>query len=442
MTNISNTKENTKKYRILIVDDSELILRLVSTALKMDNFEIHTACNGREGLKYVRKLEPDLIILDVMMPYMNGFEVCHILKENVLTRHIPVIMLSAKGESEDKVTGLNMGADDYLTKPFSTEELRTRVRTLLERTKIYLDTNPSTKLPGNVSIEREIVNRIVSGEEFAVCYADLDNFKGYNDYYGFQRGDKVISSVGEYIYNIVQELGNPDDFAGHIGGDDFLFISTLDKIPIICEQIMKQTELTMQKLYDLVDLERGYIIAKNRQGITMEFPIMTISMVVITNKYRDIIHPAQIGEIEAELKEKVKRLSGSNYLIDYGLIKEYEAKIVLAEKDYYEAQHIKKILEQNNYWVILTRNGAETIQMAWEEKPDLVLMKPELSLVNGYEVIRLLKQIPELKYIPTKLLLSSDNKRDKGWLKENIWYIESLEQLLQKLKNLLSTSQH
>src|SRR3989344_7154516 len=180
-----------RKEKILIIDDDPDILDVLTLALS-EYYEILAANNGEEGLKLAQSKAPDLVITDYKMPVMDGRQFCQTLKKDILLQHIPVIMLTGKGEVKDKVGGIDAGADDYVVKPFEPEELLARIKMILRRTERSLDANPLTHLPGNVSIMDEIQQRITQSRVFAVCYADLDNFKSYNDKYGFERGDEVI----------------------------------------------------------------------------------------------------------------------------------------------------------------------------------------------------------------------------------------------------------
>ncbi|RMH73602.1 MAG: response regulator [Gemmatimonadetes bacterium] len=399
---------NTMKKAILVVDDSRPVQRLIETSLETD-YDVATASNGAEALEVIKVFKPDLIILDVMMPVMDGYEVVRRLKSNYLTWHIPILMLSAKGRADDKVRGLDLGADDYMAKPFNTSELRARVEAILRMKQSYLDANPSTRLPGNVSIERQMLDLITSGKLYAVVYTDLDNFKAYNDHYGFLSGDQIIIQTAELIKRTVVEKGNEDDFVGHIGGDDFIFTTTPDKVRDICETIILRFDELAKTFYAPEDLQRGGILAENRQGLMVEYPIMTISMMVVTNERRTIEHPAQIAAIATELKTYVKKLDGSNYVIDKRtdeVPQEYQSniKILVVENDVKLSNFLSELLRKEGYHVFTARNGAEALAMVSNRKPNMVLLDVNLPLIDGYNVCNLLKNNPEFKSIPIMML--------------------------------------
>jgi len=298
---------------VLIVDDDEVARALISGILRGNKrFKILVAENGEEGIRQAKQEIPDLILLDIMMPHIDGYQACKILRENVSTRYIPIIMLSAKGGVDNQVQGFELGADDFIIKPFDHSELVARIDALIRRHEISLDANPLTRLPGNISIERELVRRLSDKCKFAVGYADLDNFRAFNDKYGFAIGDRVIFDTGRIISHAVTAV----DFVGHIGGDDFVFITVPDNVKKICQTIMKQFEYTIPKYYDDVSRHHGYIQSESRNGKIQKFPLMSISIAIVTNLEREFTHFAEISTIGAELKKYLKTMKGSNYLVD------------------------------------------------------------------------------------------------------------------------------
>ncbi|NQS99887.1 MAG: response regulator [Candidatus Omnitrophica bacterium] len=304
------------KKRILIVDDDPDILDVLQLAIPQEEYEVIEAHDGQEALDRVYERPPDLVILDYVMPKIDGRKVCQKLKKDVLLRHMPVIMLTGKGDVKDKVQGLDAGADDYMVKPFEPEELLARIRMVLRRRQRDLDAAPLTKLPGNVSIFNEIEKRIKSAKPFAVGYCDLDKFKIFNDEYGFTWGDRIIQETARVIVKAVEEKGASGDFIGHIGGDDFVIISTPGTIEKICKQIIKRFEEVTIGLYSPEDRKKGYITGKDRQKKTVKAELITISIGVATNKTRKFHHVAEVAGVGAELKEYAKKLKGSTYVKD------------------------------------------------------------------------------------------------------------------------------
>ena len=302
--------------KILIADDDETLRQLITEALPRHKFEVYQAADGPETLDTVKNLRPDIVILDVMMPGMDGMEVCRSMRENPQTRNIPVIMLTARAPIEDKLKGIESGADDYITKPFDFMELQARIEMHLRRYLRESDMSPITELPGNKAIEEELASHLESGNLFAMCYVDLDDFKAYNDYYGFLAGSEVIRMTGRMLTDAVNNKGDEGDFLGHVGGDDFIILTSIEKAEGISKEIIRLFDERIREHYEQEDLEKGYIVASDRRGNVMRFPVMTISISVVHNEYRKLTALSQVTRIAAELKKYAKDLEGSGYVFD------------------------------------------------------------------------------------------------------------------------------
>jgi len=306
--------------RILVIEDDEKLRFILKTQLedaKDGRYEVRTAEDGVRGLAEVRRDPPDLILLDVMMPGLDGYEVCRQLKADPLTSRIPVIFLTAKSTFEDRIHGLELYADDYITKPWAQNELLFRVRNQLKTRRAQLQSNALTGLPGNVLIETELSRRITQGEHFAFLYIDLDAFKAYNDYYGYARGDQVIRLLASLLHEQIERYGKSGDFVGHIGGDDFVIITAPDRAQLIADAIKVTFNAHIPTQYDEADLKRGHIeVLSSRQGGVKPFAIMAITISVVSNVGRDIQHSAQVSDIAREVKRRGKSIEGSVVLWD------------------------------------------------------------------------------------------------------------------------------
>ena len=304
------------KPRILLVDDDPDILDVLEITLSEEDYEILKANDGEEALRIIRAKPLELVLLDYNMPKINGKQVCLEVKKDLLLSHLPIIMVTGKGELDDKIGGINAGADDYIVKPFEPKELLARIRMILRRTQRDLEANPLTRLPGNVSILDELSKRLEDKQLFAVCYIDLDKFKAYNDTYGFEHGDDVIRETARIMIRAVKESGSPSDFIGHIGGDDFVIVTEAEAAERISQKVIDEFEKTVPSFYNEVDRANGYILAKDRKGQEQRIPLLSVSIGIVTNETRKIEHVAQIGEIGAELKSYAKNLERSNYVKD------------------------------------------------------------------------------------------------------------------------------
>ncbi len=307
---------NSRSGTILVVDDDPIVREVVSESLEAEGLSVICAPDGQEGLKLARQQKPDLVLLDIRMPRMDGLELCRQLRRGFLTSTIPIIMLTSLNGTADKVEGMRVGADDYVTKPFDPQELIARVSTHLHRSERDIQTSPLTRLPGNLAVERAIRDRLAAGALFAVCYFDLDQFKPYNGKYGFVAGDLVIRMLSDLIVGAVLEQGNDDDFVGHEGGDDFVVVTTPDKAESICKTVIEGFDESIPECYNDQDRAQGFFLGQDRQGVEARFPLMSVSGAVITNHRRNLVHPRQVAEIAAEVLSYVKKQEGSNYLFD------------------------------------------------------------------------------------------------------------------------------
>ena len=298
--------------KILVVDDSRLHRAMIAAVLKEEGYGTVEAEDGFDALAKVALENPDLIVLDWVMPSMDGVEVCRRLKADAFTQHIPILMLTILDSRFDKVEGLKVGADAYQPKPFHPEELLATVEALLRRGGQY---HPLTGLPAAPLIQKHIEKHIMEEEKVAICCLDIDYFKPYNDHYGIVRGDEVIIFLAQVIRQAAEEQTD-EFFVGHIGGDDFIVITTPQSMDAFCRGVLERFDAGIAEYYSAEDRERGYIEAKDRQGVTQRWPLTTLSAAVATNERREFLSYAQVGQILAEMKAYAKSQPGSTYVQD------------------------------------------------------------------------------------------------------------------------------
>jgi GGDEF domain-containing protein len=246
-----------------------------------------------------------------MMPKMDGFEVCKRIRRNFQTSQIPIILLTAKSDMADKIKGLGGGANDYLIKPYSNEELLLRVKNVLDWSRRQKDANPLTGFAGNRAIEKELQRRIENKEPFAFLYMDIDNFKAYNDHYGYQKGDEAILFLADIITESVNSLGGSTDFVGHIGGDDFVIITSPARAEFIVRHVIDEFDKGSLILMSEGDIRRGYIEIKNRLGEVKRIPLMSLTIAIVVDEGDRLKHFAQVSDIASELKKFGKGMVGS-----------------------------------------------------------------------------------------------------------------------------------
>ncbi len=302
--------------RVLVADDDPDILTVVKVNLELDGFEVETAVDGEDALQKATSNPPNVIILDIMMPRMDGLTALHRLRSQATTASIPIILLTARGLPEDRVRGLELGADDYITKPFDITELAARIRAVLRRTQAARDLSPLTGLPGNFKITAEIEVSIKERREFALIHGDLDNFKAFNDHYGFMRGDEVIRFCGDCFTEAASNLGIEGAFVGHIGGDDFVAMIPPSVAESFCKEVIERFDDGILDLYDTADALRGYIEVIDRRGERYAFPVVSLSLGVASTDVREIGTQWEASAIAVEMKEFAKKQPGSTYRID------------------------------------------------------------------------------------------------------------------------------
>jgi diguanylate cyclase (GGDEF)-like protein len=254
-----------KPAQILVVEDDSALRELLTTVLRKAGYEVAALEDGPAALEWIRGRQPDLILLDVMLPGLDGFEVCRRVRELWHLRTVPVLMLTALGRIEDKLRGIQAGADDYLTKPVAIPELLARVEMHLRRSRRERATNPLSGLPGNPEIEAEIMRRFRSGEPFGIAYVDLNAFKDFNDRYGFREGDRVLQAFARLLQEAMAAYGDPTrDFIGHIGGDDFVLLTRPYVLSPVSREILERfpqavgaSELSVSIVGGVVDPKQG-----------------------------------------------------------------------------------------------------------------------------------------------------------------------------------------
>ncbi|MGC9070283.1 MAG: response regulator [Elusimicrobiales bacterium] len=305
-----------ERPKVLFAEDQLDLLILIKEVIERAGFSVLTAVDGKEAVEKTYQFNPDILILDYDMPVKNGLEVAAEIKNNPVYSNIPIIIVTAKSDKQAKIKGLLMGIDDYLTKPVDTDELVARLKMIIRRNKQVLDSNPLSKLPGNPSIQLRIEKAIEKKEKFAVLYIDLNNFKAYNDVYGFEAGDNVIKTVASIIVNTLMPAPNSGDFIGHIGGDDFIVLTSAEKAEDIAKRIINNFNQIVPSFYNDDDRKRGFIVTRDRQGNITQFPLMGIAIGIVHNLYKPITSYAQVSHIGSELKKAAKAFGTSAYVID------------------------------------------------------------------------------------------------------------------------------
>ena len=258
---------------------------------------------------------PDIIIVDRSYLLKHDNTIVREFRTNTIYGHLPIVSIYDEEDLPD-VSWLDMPVDDFILTTDSEPVIKARLEFISQRAKRELDTNPLTRLPGNESIIRHIQQMFDRGNEVAIAWVDIDNFKPYNDRYGFSRGDEVLLATARIITNAVKEIKQEDTFVGHVGGDDFVFICPIGYIRQLCEEIISRFDMVIRNFYNDDDLEQGVIVSKSRNGETKKFPVMSISVAVVMNEEKRYKHYGHASQEATEIKRYVKGIEGSNYMID------------------------------------------------------------------------------------------------------------------------------
>ncbi len=316
MTTNADKKSTQLRKRAMVVDADPEVIQILEVNLTHANLKVIPAGSGVEALFKASSERPDIIILDASLPDVNIAEVCQQLKESQQTNHIPIIMIgidSLSREAKAKVIGL---VDHSLNKPFDPKELVSLVKAYLTRIERAENISQLTGLPNQTQIHNEISNLIEQNRTFAAIFVDMDDFRGFNKAYGFNRGDRAIRLLSEVLSEAVRLFGNPDDLVGHLDGDNFVVVSTVQKARILCRKIITDFDNQIRTLYDQNDLERGYIEYTGSLGQKQQSTIMDLRNAVVTNERRVFHHYLEVSETAAEQIEYLRRFPGSNCYFD------------------------------------------------------------------------------------------------------------------------------
>ncbi len=315
-----------RRRSVLVVDDTPDNLAICLKALGGAGYEVLAAESAHEALEIVQETAPDIFLLDVMMPEMDGFTLCGLLKQDKRIADIPVLFITARTCVQDILRGFDVGGVDYITKPVNQAELLARVQThvrlhealveLDRLRKLALDANPLTQLPGNNTITESIQEAVKLPDRPTVIYCDLDYFKAYNDRYGFSAGDQLIQYTATILKNALDKVCGSQGFLGHVGGDDFVLIVPTAQAQALGEKIAASFDEGIGAFYEEADREQDGIVVTDRQGRMCCFPLVCLSMAGVNLARREWKHCLEVASACAEVKKRAKEMPGSNLLMD------------------------------------------------------------------------------------------------------------------------------
>lgn len=327
----------TRKKKIVLAEAQALIVEIVPQFLKPLGYEVIIASDGTSAFEIIKSELPDLIIVDGDLTGIDGFTLCTMLKSDFLTSYIPIIILIEKRQIRKKLLEIKEGVDDYIIKPPDPIDLQVRLEMALRRTDHQVHADSLSRLPGNKAIDNAIRQRIKEEKPFSFMHLDIDNFKSFNDTYGYLRGDGVILQTARILTDCTKKFGNAGDFVGHIGGDDFVVITTPEKEEMVAKEIVREFDRLIPLHYSLQDRLIGYLAVKDRHNNDIKAPLMSISVAGVNNKMHKIHNSLELTEIASEIKKHIKTIKGSKYLINRrSLTKTGYTRTQILEKEYKE----------------------------------------------------------------------------------------------------------
>src|ERR1700752_381059 len=291
------------KARLLVVEDDVDIGNMLKIYFSGMDFDVDVAVRGSDALEKTKQSLPHLIVLDIMLPDIDGYEVCRNLRTNMRTSHIPVIFLTQKDERSDKLQGLELGADDYITKPFDIEELKLRVQGAIRRSERESLTDPRSGLPAGRLIEEQL-RRIIREKGWALLDTGISHFGSFKDVYGFVAGDDVLRFTSLILGEVVDELGNPSDFIGHAGGDNFIITTTEEKAEGIKSRLRERFNQEVQTHYNFIDRQQGFVQSPMSDGTTVKVPFMTMAIGIVSPSQHSFADIREITELSAEARRQ------------------------------------------------------------------------------------------------------------------------------------------
>ncbi len=292
------------KGRILVVEDDPDVSKMLKIYFDSQGYEVLTEMRGGDSLETCAKKIPNVVVLDINLPDMDGYEVCRELRGNLRTKHIPIIFLNQKDERSDKIKGLELGADDYITKPFDIEELKLRVQGAIRRATYENLTNPTTSLPSGKLIE-EHLKAIKSKQDWTMLYIGIYDMEAFKEIQGIVAIDDVLRFVANVLTETIEKHGTLNDFIGHAGSNDFIVVTRPETAKTICQEVTARFAKEVQVFYPFTVRQKGKVVYTDGQGRQKEAPFMSLAVATLNSEaegpFADI---RQITEIAAEIRRQ------------------------------------------------------------------------------------------------------------------------------------------
>ena len=285
--------------RILVVEDDFDISNMLRIFFTGQGYQVEVAARGNDALEQCRRKLPDLIVLDIMLPDMNGYDVCTELRTTTRTSHIPIIFLTQKDERSDRIAGLERGADDYITKPFDIEELKLRVRNAIRYHQSKNQTNPVTGLPSGRLIEDQL-RQLMRSEGWGFIQIGIDHYNEFTDAYGFVAGDEVLRFATMVLNEVIDEHGTLDDFIGHTSSESFVVVTKSGDLASLVNEIRARFDEGVKSHYNFMDREKGHISLPDGSPASL----MRLSIGVVSDRTQRFTDIREITETAADMRRR------------------------------------------------------------------------------------------------------------------------------------------
>jgi diguanylate cyclase (GGDEF)-like protein len=303
--------------RILIISADKNLRDVLNFCFDGWGYEVFLQLSPAHDINVIKRISPDVIVVDVKTARRTQLEICRMLKDDFATALIPVITIIKKRELRQELLNIRQGIDDYLINPPDPLDLRIRVEMAIRRSQYSFHSSPLTGLPGGRLIEETLKQRIKQNATFSFGYIDIDNFKYFNDVYGYLKGDRVIKHTAYMLYTTIKRFGSSKDFIGHIGGDDFVFITSVDRYKLVCQNLIQLFDKIIPFHYSLKDRERGFVTTKDRTNKIKKIPLMSLSLAVVNKtspaEFKSVI---EVNERLVEIKSYLKTMPGSKFMAE------------------------------------------------------------------------------------------------------------------------------
>ncbi len=301
---------------VYIIDNNNELIEKLRESFKRELDEYKFKSVKTSEIELALRNIPALIIIDEDTADANIVEFCKSIRSNEDNSITPIIVVSSNRDKEHVIDVLKTDVEYYIKKPINEEYLYYTIKNIVGLLTKNRRVSPLTGLPGNVQIQAEMKKRLLNKETFAILYFDLDNFKAYNDVYGFANGDEIIKFTARTITKHIHQIQNSENFVGHVGGDDFVAIISQADYDSVCQNIIAEFDKFSPGFYNEVDVERGYVEVANRRGIIEQFPLTSISIAVLEIDSKIYKNTLEIGEIAGQVKHKAKAVLGSTYVVN------------------------------------------------------------------------------------------------------------------------------